>query len=174
MRDLLLMALGFLLVCIQAALGTVLDVGALMPNMLLPIVIYLGMAPDISLARGATISFMLGLMLDSACGNAMGLFTFVHVASLLVARGTGFRLLMRGRISQVLITSALALAGAGALVALRSIFRPRFSFEAVSRHHVAVALLAPSLATGALAPFVFRLVRRVDGFRRRDEPQAMP
>jgi hypothetical protein len=32
-----------------------------------------------------------------------------------------------------------------------------------------VAVLAPSLATGAIAPFVFQLARRIDTLRRRDE-----
>jgi hypothetical protein len=32
-----------------------------------------------------------------------------------------------------------------------------------------VAIVAPSLSTGALAPFVFQLVRRVDTRSRRDE-----
>jgi hypothetical protein len=34
-------------------------------------------------------------------------------------------------------------------------------------------LLAPGLSTGAVAPFVFRIVRRVDGFRRREESAAI-
>jgi rod shape-determining protein MreD len=172
-RDLLLLALGFLFVSMTAALGTVLDIGVLMPNAILPIVIYLGMAPDVGLARGACLSFVLGLMVDSACGNAMGLMTFTHVAVFLVARAAGFRLLMRGRISQVLITSLTAIVAAFTLIALRSIFRPRFDFDAVSTHHLVVALLAPGLSTGAIAPFVFRIVRRVDVFRRREESAAV-
>ena len=35
--------------------------------------------------------------------------------------------------------------------------------------HMLVAIVAPSLSTGALAPFVFQLVRRVDTRSRRDE-----
>jgi rod shape-determining protein MreD len=172
-RDLLILALGSFCVAVSAAMGTVLDLGALMPNAILPIVIYLGMAPDVTVARGAPLSFILGLMLDSACGNAMGLLTFVHVATFLVARAAGFRLLMRGRASQVLITSLTAVVGSITLVALRSIFRPPFSFDAVSTRHLLVSLLAPGLSTGAIAPFVFRVVRRVDGLRRREESAAI-
>ncbi len=168
-RDVVLLCFAFFLITLQAAVGTVLDLGVLMPNILLPVVIYLGMAPDISLARSALLSFAIGLLMDSACGNAMGLMTFVHVATCLVARGASFRLLMRGRISQVLITALTALIGAGALVALRAIFRPPFSFNAISSHHLVVSLLAPALATGAIAPFVFQLVRRIDSLRRREE-----
>jgi rod shape-determining protein MreD len=169
MRDVLILGLGLFLLTVQSALGTVVDLGVLMPNPLLPVVIYLGMAPDVGLARGAFLSFMLGLMLDSATGNAMGLMTFVHEATFLVARGAGFRLLMRGRVSQVLMTALTAAVGAGTVIALRSIFRPPFSFEAVSTRQLVVGVLAPALSTGALSPFVFQLVRRIDSFRRREE-----
>ncbi len=172
-RDVVLLCFAFFLITLQAAVGTVLDLGVLMPNLLLPVVIYLGMAPDISLARASLMSFSIGFLMDSACGNAMGLMTFVHVATCLVARGASFRLLMRGRVSQVLITALTAFIGAGAVVALRAIFRPPFSFNAVSTHHLAVALLAPALATGAVAPFVFQLVRRIDSLRRREEAASM-
>lgn len=168
-RDLLLLVLGFLLVAVEAAVGTVTGIGELMPNALLPIVIYLGMAPDVSLARGAMLSFALGLMVDSAAGNALGLLTFVHVATLVTARAAGVRLLMRGRVSQVLIAALTALASAITVIALRGIFRPEDQFSTGSLRHAIVAVLAPSLATGAIAPFVFQLARRIDTLRRRDE-----
>lgn len=172
-RDVVLLVFAFLLVAAQAAVGTVLDLGVLMPNVLLPVVIYLGMAPDISLTRGAILSFIMGLLLDSACGSSMGLQTFVHEATFLVARAASFRLLMRGRLSQVLITALTAFIGSVTLVALRAIFRPPFSFNAVSTRHLLVALLSPALATGAIAPFIFQLVRRIDGLRRREESAAV-
>ncbi len=172
-RDLLLLSTGLLLLVLQAAVGSVLDLGVLMPNPLLPMVIYLGMAPDVSLVRGAVLSFLLGVLLDSFCGNAMGLLTFVHEATYLVARGAGFRLIMRGRGSQVLITAAAAVIGAGSVVALRSIFRSATPFDAVSIRHLTVSLLASALSTGAIAPFVFLLVRRIDSLRRREESSVL-
>lgn len=172
-RDVLLLMVGFLLLVLQAALGTVLGLGLLMPNPVLPIVIYLGMAPDISLGRGAVLSFLFGWLVDSACGNAMGLYTFVHEATFLVARGAGFRLIMRGRVSQVLITALAAVVGSGTLIALRSIFRPEVQFDAISLRHLFASVLAPGLMTGAIAPFVFRLARRIDTLRRREEGTAV-
>jgi rod shape-determining protein MreD len=172
-RDLLLLLTGFCLVVLQSALGTVLELGLLMPNPLLPLVIYLGMAPDVALWRGAVISFLLGWLFDSVCGNAMGLYTFIHVATFLVARGAGFRLIMRGRASQVLITSLVAIVGAGTLIALRSIFRPAAQFEAMSIRNLVASLLAPGLSTGAIAPFVFLVARRIDTLRRREEGAAV-
>lgn len=171
-RDLLLLITGFLLMAIESAVGTITAIGELMPNALLPIVIYLGMAPDVSLARGAALSFALGLMVDSAAGNALGLMTFVHVATLVTARAAGVRLFMRGRVSQVLIATLTALAAAITVIALRSIFRPEEQFASGSMRHLVVSVLAPSLATGAIAPFVFQLARRIDTLRRRDEPAS--
>lgn len=169
MRDLMLLGTGFVLLALEAALGALTGLGELMPNALLPIVIYLGMAPDMSLARAALLSFGMGMMVDSAVGNAVGLLTFVHVGTLVAARAAGVRLLMRGRVSQVLIAALAALIGAVIVITLRSIFKPDEQFGMVSIRHLVVAVLAPSLATGALAPFIFQLARRIDTLRRRDD-----
>jgi rod shape-determining protein MreD len=168
-RELMLLALGFVFIVCEAAIGTVTRLGALMPNLVLPMVLYVGMAPDVPLARGALLAFGLGVLVDSATGSALGLMTFVHVATLVAVRAGSLRLLMRGRVSQVLITALVAGLGALLIVALRSIFRPDEGFRAVSTGHLLVAVIAPSLATGAVAPFVFQLVRRIDTRSRRDE-----
>lgn len=168
-----ILALGFLLVVVQSALGAVLDLGLLMPNPVLPIVLYLGMTPDISLARGSALSFALGLLLDSAAGQSMGLFTFVHQATFLVTRGASLRLFMRGQLSQMLLAAAASLAGSATIVALRGIFRPAGHFEAVSALHLAAAVLLSGLSTGLIAPFIFQLVRRIDQLRRREDGAAM-
>jgi rod shape-determining protein MreD len=168
-RDLLLLLTGFSLLVVQAAVGSVVDLGVLMPNPLVPMVMYLGMAPDVSLGRGAVLSFLLGLLMDSFCGNAMGLLTFVLVATFLVARGAGFRLLMRGRVSQVMITAAVALVGYASVVALRGIFRAPPPLEASNVRHVTLSIVASALSTGALAPFLFQVVRRIDALRRRED-----
>lgn len=168
-RDLLLLGMGFLLVALQSAVGALTGLDELMPSALLPIVIYLGMAPDMSLAHAAALSFVLGMMMDSAVGSSVGLLTFVHVATLVAARAAGVRLIMRGRVSQVLIAALAALIGSVIVVALRSIFKPEDQFGMVSIRHLIVAVLAPSLATGAIAPFVFQLARRIDTLRRRDD-----
>lgn len=169
MRDLLLLIVGFLLIMVQAALGAVVDLGVLMPNPILPIVIYLAMAQDVSLARGAVLSFLLGFLLDSATGNSMGLFTFVHEASFLLARGAGVRLIMRGRLSQAGITAAIAAMASITLIALRSIFRPAGQVEVSSPDHTVLAVGASAISTGVVSLLIYQLVRRIDNFRRRDD-----
>ena len=143
-----------------------------MPNPVLPIVIYLAMAPDVSLARGAALSFALGMLFDSATGNSMGLFTFVHEASFLLARGAGFRLIMRGRLSQILITAATAGVGSITLIALRSIFRKSSQIDISSPRYMALAVIGSALSTGLLAPLIYQLARRLDLLRRRDDAGA--
>jgi rod shape-determining protein MreD len=169
MRDAMLLVVGFLLIMVQAALGAVVDVGVFMPNPILPFVIYLAMAPDVSLARGAALSFALGFLLDSATGNAMGLFTFMHESSFLLARAAGFRLIMRGRISQISITAATAVVGSITLIALHRIFRPAGQIDVASPKHLAFAVLGSALSTGLLAPALYQLARRIDNLRRREE-----
>jgi rod shape-determining protein MreD len=171
-RDGLLLLVGFLLIVVQGALGAVIDLGVLMPNPVLPIVIYLAMAHDVSLARGAMLSFALGVLLDSATGNSMGLFTFVLQASFLVARGAGFRLFMRGRLSQMAITASTAAVGSITLIALRSIFRKDSQIATASPRYIALAVIGSALTTGLLAPTIYQIVRRVDQLRRRDDAGA--
>jgi rod shape-determining protein MreD len=154
---------------LEAALGTVTRLGPMMPNALLPMVIYLGMAPDISLARAALLSFALGMLLDAGSGHPMGMMTFIHVLTLLVARAGAFRLIMRGRFSQVLITAAAAAGGALVALTLVRMLRPGEQLGAFSLRYTLVTVLAPSLATGAIAPVLFRMMRRIDNFRRRDD-----
>jgi rod shape-determining protein MreD len=168
-RELLLLLLGFSLIVVQGALGAVVDLGVLMPNPILPLVIYLAMTGDVSLARGATLSFLLGFLFDSATGNAMGLFTFVHEASFLVARGAGVRLFVRGRLSQMLITALAAGLGSVTVIALLRIFRPASQAAMSSPAHAALSVIASAVATGLVSPLIIQLARRVDSLRRRDE-----
>jgi rod shape-determining protein MreD len=168
-RELLLLLLGFSLIVVQGALGAVVDLGVLMPNPILPLVIYLAMMPDVTLARGAVLSFLLGFLFDSATGNAMGLFTFVHEASFLVARGAGVRLIVRGRISQMLLTTVAAMLGSFTVIALLRIFRPASQAAMSSPVHATLAVVVSAIATGLVSPLIYQLARRVDGIRRRDE-----
>ena len=85
-----------MLLVLEAALGTLIPMHAFAPNLMLPIVIYLGVSPEVQIVRGALISFLLGYLLDSFCGNPMGLQTFVLAASFMVARGAGLRLFPQG------------------------------------------------------------------------------
>jgi rod shape-determining protein MreD len=172
-RDLLILLLGFALVAMESALGSVTSIGASMPNAVLPVVLYLGMTQELPLWRAALLSAFLGGLVDAASGQGLGPMTFLHVATLAATRAGSLRLLMRGRLSQVAVTALVAALGALLIIALRSLFRPDTQVAATSVKHWVTAVVAPSVATGLLAPIVFQLVRRVDARGRRDESASL-
>ena len=162
MRNVALLALGFFLLVAQATFTALVHVHPFTPNLLLPVVIYLGVSQDVELVRGAALSFVLGYLLDSFGGSPMGLQTFVLVAVFLLARGAGFSLFLRGPLFQIGLTFVVGLLAGGTVLALRAIFEQRPPFPVGGPFHSLVSLLAPSFITAILAPLVFLAVRRVD------------
>jgi len=171
MRNLALIAFGFGLLVLQAVAATLVPVHAVAPNLLLPVVIYLGVSHDVHLVRGAALSFVLGYLLDSFCGSPMGLQTFVMVATFVLARFAGLRLFMRGVPFQVILTFVVSLLAGGTILALRAIFERPTPFPTSTALQMTLTVLGPSVTTALVAPFVFAAVRRVDGIsvKRRDE-----
>ncbi len=171
MRTLSFVGLGFGLLVAQAAIGVLVPLGGLAPNLLLPIVIYLGVASDLHIVRGALLAFVLGYLLDSFCGSPMGLQTFVMVATFLITRGAGLNLFMRGPVLQAVISFGFAVVAGGSILALRAIFEPPAPFPLESITDTVVALLVGAAVTGAAAPALFFAIRRLDGLftRRREE-----
>jgi rod shape-determining protein MreD len=175
LRSAALVAFGLSLLVAQSALGTLIALHPLSPNLLLPIVIYLGVSPDVSMVRGSAVSFVLGYLLDLFCGNLMSLSTFIMVATFMLARGAGLRLMLRGPAFQVLLTFVVGMLASGAVLALRAIFEAPAPFEAGTAWDTLRSLLGPALVTALFAPLVFPAARRVDSFtvRRREEPSGV-
>jgi rod shape-determining protein MreD len=189
---------SFLLLVVQAAIGVRLSLHPLTPNLLLPIVIFLGVQQDVNLVRGALLSFVLGYWLDEFCGSPIGLSTFVMVATFMVARGAGIRLFLRGALFQVALVFVAALLAGGTILALRAIFSPPEAFalempasglagriidwlsggESPLIGNVvgtAVMLVGSSLTTALIAPAIFAAVRRIESLRvRRRETDGSP
>lgn len=176
MRNLALIGLGFALLVLQAAVATLVSVYSFAPNVVLPMVIYLGVSHDVHLVRGAALSFVLGYLLDSFCGSPMGLQTFVLVATFILSRFAGLRLFLRGPLFQITLTFVVGVLAGGTILALRAIFEKPTLFPSTGSWSTIVTLLGPALATALIAPLVFVAVRRVDGLasRRRDERVAAP
>jgi rod shape-determining protein MreD len=170
-RNVVLVGLGFALLIVQATFATMVPIHAIAPNLLLPLVIYFGVAPDMHVLRGASLSFVLGYLLDSFCGSPMGLLTFVMVATFILARFAGLRLFMRGPAFQVLLTFVVGLIAGGTVFALRAIFEAPPPFPAGDAWSIGVAIAVPALSTAIAAPLVFVAVWRVDGLvsHRREE-----
>lgn len=201
MRNLAFVGFGYLLLIVQSAIAARIALHPLTPNLLLPIVIFLGVQPDVGLLRGALISFVLGYLLDEFCGSPMGLQTFVLVATFMVARGAGIRLFLRGALFQVgLVFTASILAGS-TILALRAIFSEPDPFplempaggiagdvimwttRASAEHPPLVGgvvgmtfmLVGSALITALFAPAIFSVTRHIDALRaRRRETEGAP
>ncbi len=174
MRNAALIALGFALLVLQAAAATVVSVHALAPNLLLPVVIFLGVSHDVHIVRGALISFVLGYLFDSFCGSPMGLMTFVLVATFIVARFAGIRLFLRGPLFQVALTFVVGALAGGTVLALRAIFERPAPFPVQTVTDTVMTLVLPAATTAIVAPLIFATVRRVDSLasRRHDDRTA--
>ncbi len=162
LRSLAIVGFGFSLLVFQSALGMLVPIHPWSPNLLLPIVIFLGVVPDVHLLRGAAMSFVLGYLLDVFSGNLMSLQTFVMVATFILSRVAGLRLFLRGPAFQILLTLAIGVLAGGVTMALRGIFEPPPPFAISTVLDNAISLFVPPLVTSLAAPFVFVAVRRIE------------
>lgn len=176
MPSIVLVLFGFSLLVAQTALATLVPMYAFAPNLMLPIAIYLGVSSEVHLVRGAIISFLLGYMLDSFCGNAMGLQTFVMTASFMAARGAGLRLFPAGPVFQVLLTFVMAVAFGATVLALRAIFeQPSIPVMGATDPNASLlrsatqaaldngsTLVRSAAATALFGPLIFAGTRRIE------------
>ena len=174
MRNAAFVLLSFFLLVIQSSVGVLAPLNDWAPNLLLPIVIYLGVAHDVHVVRGASLAFVLGYLLDSFCGSPMGLQTFVMVATFLIARGAGLNLFMRGPLFQIGLTFVFSVVAGGSILALRAIFEPPAPFPIGEVAGTILSLTAGAGVTAVVSPLLFFGVRRMDALvtRRREEAMA--
>lgn len=178
-RNLTILAFGLLLLVAQSSLGVLLPTHPVSPFLLLPVVLHLGVSPDVSLMRGAFTSFSLGWAMDEFCGAPMGLATFALVATYLSTHGAVNQLFLRSTASQVLMTFGVTLVAGGTMLALRAIFGPPEAFpldmpamgwlEGVAPRgraggaiELGIELTGAALATAALSPAIFWVMARID------------
>jgi len=161
-RSALLVLLGLGLLLTQSVLATVVPIYPFIPMLILPVLIYLGVSPEVHLVRGALLAFFLGYLYDLFSGNLMSLQTFVAVATFMLARGAGLRLFLRSPSFQVLLTFIVAVLAGGATIALRTIFADNAPFPFGGVRETATLLVAPAVATALAAPLVFPAVQRIE------------
>ena len=95
LRMIVVLAMGLLLLVLQSVVFGLVSLHPFSPNLVLPVVLFLGVSPEVPLVRGALVAFGLGYVLDVFAGNRMSLETFVCVATFMSARGAGLRLRRR-------------------------------------------------------------------------------
>jgi rod shape-determining protein MreD len=197
LRNTAMVGFAFALLVLQSAIAAHVSIHPLTPNLLLPIVMYLGVQHDVQVVRGALLSWVLGYLLDAFCGSPIGLSTFVLVATFLAARGAGIRLFLRGSPFQIALVFAVSMLAGGTVLALRAIFSPPEAFplempatgmiggflawltgrepSAGNVVSTTIALVVSSIATALVSPAIFAACRRIETIRmRRRETEGAP
>jgi rod shape-determining protein MreD len=159
MRNTAFIATGLALLLIQENLFRVLGwvhVPGLSPSLVLPLILFMGVH-EYSLVRGAAVAFFLGYMSDLVGIAPVGLYTFTYVALFLLARAAGVRLAAQTVMMQIALALAFTLVHSVMILVLLAIFGrdayvPRALYPMVLPH---------VLATGAVAPLIFRLAQRL-------------
>lgn len=159
MRNTAFLLLGLALLLLQANTFRFLggfDVPGLVPSLVLPLIVFMGVH-DYSIARGVAVSFGLGYVTDLVGIAPVGLYTFSHVAIFLLARAASVRLAAQTLLMQALMATVFSGVHAAIVLVLIAIFGrdpwvPRMLYPLALPH---------VLATGVVAPLVFRLAARV-------------
>jgi rod shape-determining protein MreD len=159
MRNAAFLTAGLILLLIQANLFRVLGfihVAGLVPSLVLPLILFMGVH-EYSVARGASVSFVLGYATDIIGIAPIGLYTFTYVALFILGRAAGVRLAAQTMMMQLGLALAFALVHSVMILILLAIFGrdayvPRALYRLVIPH---------VLATGAVAPLIFRLAERL-------------
>lgn len=158
MINVLVIALGFALLVVQGMLQHILVSQWLYPSLVLPLVLYMAVG-EFSLARGASLAFVLGYLTDAFSGMPMGLYTFSMVAVFLLSRVAGLKLFLHGAVFQVLMTFVGSVTVGLLMLGLHLIFE-RSQLAVGSALGVVVA---QAFATAVVSPLVFAIVRRLPG-----------
>ncbi|MDI1475785.1 hypothetical protein [Polyangium sp. y55x31] len=159
MRNTAFLAVGVALLIIQSNLYRLigrLQIAGITPSLLLPLVVFMGVH-EYSIARGAALAFLLGYLLDLFSASPIGLFTFITVATFVVARAAGVRLAAQTLLTKVALAFAFALLEGVLIVVLTAIFGTD-----TARPRALATLVAPhAIGTAIFAPLVFSLAERV-------------
>ena len=161
MRNLAFLVAGLVLLLLQANIFRVIawvHVPGLVPSLVLPLIVFMGVH-EYSLARGAAVAFVLGYATDLIGIAPIGLFTFTYVATFVLARAAGVRLAAQTMWMQALLATAFALLHSVMVLVLLAIFG-RDKDAWVPRQLYPLAL-PHVLATGFIAPLVFRVAQRI-------------
>jgi rod shape-determining protein MreD len=126
------------------------------PSLVLPLILFMGVH-EYSLVRGACVAFALGYLTDLVGVAPIGLYTSTYVAIYILARAAGVRLAAQTMLMQVGLALAFTLVHSVMILVLLAIFGrdawvPRTLYPLTLPH---------VLATGAVAPLVFRLAQRI-------------
>lgn len=124
------------------------------PSLILPLIVFMGVH-EYSLARGAALAFFFGYGMDLLASAPVGLFTFVSVATFVLARAAGVRLAAQHIITQMPLALVFSVVQSIMVLVLLAIFGknphgPRDMLALVLPHAISTALFSPAIfAIGA-------------------------
>jgi rod shape-determining protein MreD len=133
-----------------------LTIAGLVPSLVLPLILFMGVH-EYSLVRGAGVAFALGYLTDLIGIAPIGLYTSTYVAIYVLARAAGVRLAAQTMLMQVGLALAFTLVHSVMILILLAIFG-RDAYVPRALYPMA---LPHVLATGMVAPVVFRLCSRI-------------
>ncbi|HVH43855.1 MAG TPA: hypothetical protein VM925_15990 [Labilithrix sp.] len=131
-------------------------VAGLVPSLVLPLIFFMGVH-EYSLVRGAGVAFALGYLSDLVGIAPIGLYTSTYVAIFVLARAAGVRLAAQTMLMQVGLAVAFTLVHSVMLLVLIAIF----GRDAYVPRALYPMTLPHVIATGVVAPLVFRLAARI-------------
>ncbi|HEY1955931.1 MAG TPA: rod shape-determining protein MreD [Polyangiaceae bacterium] len=158
-----LVGVGLALTLLQSNLFRLvgwIHVPGLVPSLVLPLVVYMGVS-EFGLARGAAIAFVFGYATDLIGIAPIGLYTFTYVALFVLARAAGSRFAAQTALMQLVLGLGFAFVQSLMVLVLLAIFGrepyvPRALYPLALPH---------VLATGVVSPPLFRLARRIQMVR---------
>lgn len=159
MRNTALLLVGVGLLLVQSVLFWLLGwipFSGFTPSLLLPIIVFMGVH-EYSLARGAALSCVLGYGFDLLASAPVGLFTFVLVATFVLARAAGVRLAAQHIITQVPLAFVFSVLQSVMVLVLLAIFgnNPHGAREMIG------LILPHAIATALVSPILFRLAAKL-------------
>ncbi len=156
MANALLLLTGVVMLVLQGLVAYVAPTEYVAPVLVLPMVLYMSVG-DFSIARGVSLSFVLGYLADVFAGGSIGLWTFSLVSVFLLVRVAGLKLFLHGVVFQVLLTLVASVFVGVEMMALLLVFdrRPLAVLPAMG------VVASQAAATALSAPLVFALMRRL-------------
>jgi len=159
MRNAVFLVVGILLILVQSNLHLVLGglyVVGTTPNLVMPLVVFLGVHEH-SMARGATLTFVLGYLLDLLSGAPVGFFAFVHVSCWWMARVAGVRLTAQTWLTRASLGFVFSIAEAAIGLILLAVF----GNDTRRPVEIAAIVIPHAIATALAAPLIFALAQRM-------------
>lgn len=159
MRNTALLVVGVMLLLVQSVLFWLVSwvpMSGFTPSLVLPLILFMGVH-EYSLARGAAVACVLGYGFDLLASAPVGLFTFVLVATFVLARAAGVRLAAQHIITQVPLVFMFSVLQSVMVLVLLAIF----GNNPYGAKEMTGLVLPHAIATAVFSPIIFRIAAKL-------------